>query len=129
MNRFFDFSRRQLLFLAALTLVSTVAVVYLLLQAWLPSASGTGLPEVYEAASRDSGQPSIATFQLVIDPNTAPIDSLELLPGIGPVKAEKIIEYRRSQPFTSPEDLLEIDGIGSHTLQQIEPHLRISLHE
>jgi Helix-hairpin-helix motif len=45
--------------------------------------------------------------------STAPADSLDLLPGIGPVLARRIIEARRARgSFTSWNDVLAVRGIG-----------------
>lgn len=53
--------------------------------------------------------------------NRASASQLESLPGIGPAKAAAIIAFReRFGPFTCPEDLLEVPGIGETTLAQIE---------
>lgn len=61
-----------------------------------------------------------------IDLNTADATLLQKIPGIGPVTAQKIIEYRDSHgPFTRYEDLLQIDGIGYATLSDIVTHASI----
>ncbi|MEE9333203.1 MAG: helix-hairpin-helix domain-containing protein [Granulosicoccaceae bacterium] len=53
--------------------------------------------------------------------NLATASQLEsYLPGIGKVKAQAIVDYRnRNGPFDGPEQLLEIKGVGSHTLDRI----------
>lgn len=49
--------------------------------------------------------------------NTAEASELEELPGVGPVLADRIVEYReRNGPFEVAEDLLEVPGIGETTL-------------
>lgn len=59
-----------------------------------------------------------------IDPNTASSSELQTIPGIGPVLAARIIEYRETvAPFTKPEDLLNVPGIGAKTLAKIEKYL------
>lgn len=49
--------------------------------------------------------------------STAPADSLDLLPGVGPVLAARIIEARAARgPFTSWNDVLAVRGIGPRTI-------------
>ncbi|MCZ6766945.1 MAG: helix-hairpin-helix domain-containing protein [bacterium] len=51
----------------------------------------------------------------------APIDSLQLLPGIGPVIAERVAVTRSGQrSFTKWEDLLAVKGIGPKTLERLK---------
>lgn len=46
--------------------------------------------------------------------NTAGLEELDTLPGIGPVTARKIMEYRSANgPFTNIEAIMDVDGIGS----------------
>lgn len=52
-----------------------------------------------------------------IDLNTADAQTLCLLPGIGPVKAQAIITYREANgPFASLRDVLNVPGIGEATI-------------
>ena len=60
----------------------------------------------------------------LVDPNTASSSELQTIPGIGPVLAARIIEYRETvAPFTRPEDLLNVPGIGVKTLEKIGKYL------
>lgn len=53
--------------------------------------------------------------------NTATAEQLDALYGIGPVLAQRIIQYRQENgPFTSVEELLEVKGIGPSVLEKIE---------
>ncbi len=47
------------------------------------------------------------------------------LDGIGPAKAQAIVEYRQKNgPFRAPEDLLKVEGIGERVLDQNRSNLR-----
>jgi competence protein ComEA len=55
-----------------------------------------------------------------ININTASADDLARLPGVGMHKAQAIINAR---PFKSPEDLLRVKGIKSHTFAKIKDNI------
>jgi competence protein ComEA len=68
-----------------------------------------------------SSPPKTGSPMLLININSAPADSLELLPGIGPVYASRIIDYRNTHgAFESLDELTDIRGIGPKTLKKIE---------
>lgn len=55
-----------------------------------------------------------------VNVNTASADQLaEALNGVGPQKAQAIVEYRKANgPFTKAEDLLKVKGIGEKMLEK-----------
>jgi competence protein ComEA len=68
-----------------------------------------------------------------INPNTASLASLLRLPGVGPQRAQAIVDYRekvRSQRggpvFRSLKDIDAVPGLGPTTVQTLAPYLRFS---
>ncbi len=56
----------------------------------------------------------------LIDLNTASVDELETLPGIGPALAERIVAYRTEHgPFQSVDELAEVRGISPRMVDQL----------
>ena len=70
-----------------------------------------------------SGQPigaPASTTSGKLNVNTATVDELESLPGIGVAKASAIVEYRNIHgPFERVDDLVEVSGIGDGILGSI----------
>ena len=61
-----------------------------------------------------------------INLNEAGVDQLRLLPGIGPSKAVRIIEYRRARRFARIEDIVQVKGIGPATFRKLAAFLRVA---
>ena len=61
-----------------------------------------------------------------ININTATSNELQLVPGIGPATAEKILTMRKSYgPFKSVDDLLAIKGLGRKRLDKMRKYLTV----
>jgi competence protein ComEA len=57
----------------------------------------------------------------LIDINTADVDTLSTLPGIGPTLAQRIVDYRDTYgPFFFIEDLMNVEGISAATFENIK---------
>jgi len=63
-------------------------------------------------------------YKIRYDLRTATKKQLLNVPGIGPKRADDIIDYREKHGFSSLEDLLKIKGIGSKTLGKMRPYFK-----
>jgi len=63
----------------------------------------------------------------VVNVNTASAEQLELLPGVGPALAGRIVEHREANgAFKSVDDLILVRGIGEKSLERIRPYVTTS---
>ncbi len=61
-----------------------------------------------------------------IDVNSATADDLQKIPGIGEALARRIIEFREEHgPFEKIDDLLNVRGIGTTSLEKLRPYLAV----
>lgn len=61
-----------------------------------------------------------------IDLNHATLDQLVELPGVGPVLAQRILDFRTAQGrFTSVDELAEVTGIGERRLAELRPRVTV----
>lgn len=73
-----------------------------------------------------AGTPGSPTA-LTVNVNQASAEQLEALPGIGPVLARRIVEWReRLGPFQQLEDLAEVPGIGPRVLERLKDRVVVA---
>jgi competence protein ComEA len=61
-----------------------------------------------------------------VDLNTASKAELQTVKGIGPGRAEAIIEYRKTKgPFAKVDDLKKVKGFGAKTVAKLRPELSV----
>ncbi len=119
LTQFFDFSAGQLKLLAFLAATALLMAVYLLLRSYaVPQVDSAPLPVFFGDEEKFVGL-------FVLDPNTSPADSLELLPGVGRILADRIVEYRQTHRFRREVDITEVKGIGAKLFERIRPYLRV----
>ena len=121
MNRFFDFTPKQIKFLAVLTSTALIMCGYLFVRSYTVPTEDSPNLEVFIGDNEP-----VFTGIFVLDPNTAPADSLELLPGIGKVLADRIVEYRQLNRFEKEVDITEVKGIGPKLYERLKPYLKIN---
>ncbi len=80
-----------------------------------------------EAAAPSSAEeeapagPPEPTAEHPLNINTAEEAELDMLPGIGPVLAQRIVEYRQANgPFAATEEIMQVDGIGESTYEELQ---------
>lgn len=58
--------------------------------------------------------------------NTASVDELDAVKGIGPSKAKAIVDYRtKNGPFKSVDDLKGVKGFGEKSVAKLRPELTV----
>lgn len=75
------------------------------------------------APGSGAGQPKASE---VVDLNTASVQQLDALPGVGPVTAAAIVAWRQSNgKFTSVDQLADVEGIGPARLEKLRALIRV----
>ena len=78
------------------------------------------------ASTQHNNDESNIAPDIKIDINTASLQQLELLPGVGKELAQRILDYRTEHgKFISLKELMNVNGIGEKKFEQIEPYLKI----
>jgi comEA protein len=63
---------------------------------------------------------------VLVNVNDASAEEMQELRGVGPALADRIIQYREENgPFQSPDDLLNIRGIGGSTLEKMKDQVQV----
>ena len=114
MDRSFKDKRRRPVLLWALAGVTLAAAL-----GWYILGGGP-----HELSSGPLDPRALGGQNVRLDMNGATAQELEELPGIGPVLAERIIAWREENgPFTGPEDLMAVEGVGPATYEGLAPYI------
>lgn len=110
--------------LTTLALAATVAIAGGASPALLAPAA-----QAAPAAPRERARTQNVSEQKAepIDINTADLETLVTLPGVGRAIAQRILDYRKEHgPFKKVEDLLNVRGIGDRSLANIRDKVTVS---
>lgn len=88
------------------------------------------VPKIGETANTtvtpNMSGPNTGSDNTKVNINTATVDDFQKVSGIGPKKAEKIIDYRtQNGNFANVEDLTKVSGIGDKTLESLRDQLTV----
>jgi len=90
---------------------------------------GTGSPPGKAGMGSVPGKAGTAVEQgkaALVNINTADVETLTSLKGIGPTKAKAITQYRQEHgPFKTIDDLKKVSGIGDQTLAALKPFITV----
>ena len=87
---------------------------------------GIAAPPGVPADSGAAGAPAAAGGTSAVDLNAATLEQLDTLPGVGPVTAQRILDWRTANGrFTAVEQLREVDGIGEARYAKLKDLVRV----
>ncbi|HWP80022.1 MAG TPA: ComEA family DNA-binding protein [Candidatus Acidoferrum sp.] len=106
-------------FTAGLVLICAAALISLIVYQGRPAWFSRGFTVDADATdgAKAEGASPYWSEEGKMNINEAPADALEMLPGIGPVLAQRIIEGR---PYGNIEELTRVSGIGDATLEKLK---------
>jgi competence protein ComEA len=87
-----------------------------------PAATAPAAATPAKAAKAEKAAPAKLAPGQKVNINTAPKEKLDALPGIGPVKAQAIIDGR---PFAKPEDIMKVKGIKQGEYNKIKDTITV----
>lgn len=101
--------------------IAAVFMLFICAFAWYPPLWQSSYTPAAQTAPYNAQQPDL------LNVNTATAQELALLPGIGQVKAAAIVAWREENgTFSSPQQLLEVTGIGQGTLDRLLEYIYIA---
>jgi competence protein ComEA len=79
------------------------------------------------AAAHTQSEKPTAIARAAVNLNTASVDQLADLPGVGKATAERIVEYRqKSGGFKKIEELMNVKGIGEKSFLKLKPLITVA---
>ena len=91
----------------------------------LAAALATAAPSVAEAQRGSRAAAAEQAPDGVVNIQTATPEQLQLLPGIGPSKAQAIVAFRERRAFRRVEDIMRVRGVGRSTFRRLRSMLTV----
>lgn len=111
---------------AQIALIAVTAAFICVLLGFFIGRNFTGKVTLYSESGTVSAGSSVSQSSGKLDVNTATAAQLQMLPGIGEVLAQSIIDYRRENgPFASTDELMNVAGIGTKRLEEILDYITV----
>ena len=83
-------------------------------------------PAITSATGDQPGSSAAAGSPAQVNINTASVDELDQLPGIGPAIAQRVVDYRSEQgPFRSVDELARVSGISSAMVDELRSEITV----
>lgn len=80
----------------------------------------------FSQASQAADSP-VARISGVVNLNTANVEQLQMLPGVGEKRAAAIVAIRKSKGgFKAVEELAEVKGVGVALIERLRPHIALT---
>ena len=89
-------------------------------------ARGLAVEAVAAASGTAIDEPAPVPLRGTVNLNTASASTLELLPGVGPAIAGRIVAYRDRHPFADVLHLMRVKGVGRKTFNRARPFLSVT---
>lgn len=91
-----------------------------------PSPVGASPTGGSQGASAAGGLAATSGAGALVNLNTADVSALDTLPGVGPVLAQRIVDWRTEHgKFTSVDELGEVSGIGDKALERLRSKVTV----
>jgi len=106
--------------------LAVLAAAMIILHLHMPYSTRSWRMEQSAASLRAGEQMPVSMPQGDVDVNTASLEELDRLYGVGPALAQAIIAERETNGlFHYPEDLINVKGIGEKTLEKMLEQLKL----
>lgn len=87
------------------------------------NAAGVSVTEIQTSPVADT---TLQSEDKRVNLNTATLEELDALPGVGPSTAKNIIAYREAHGgFAAPEEIMNVKRIGEKTFEKLKAHIRV----